>query len=74
MRIVQAAAESFAADRGGIYPDKMDDSYFSYFEGGAGDGKSAAGAHGPINPFNNKAEWPILGKVNGRAIGEGLGA
>ncbi|MBU6452656.1 MAG: prepilin-type N-terminal cleavage/methylation domain-containing protein [Cyanobacteria bacterium REEB67] len=64
MRMVQLAAESFANDRGGLYPDKLDDSFFSYFEGGPGDGKSAVGAHGPVNPYTNKPEWPIIGSVN----------
>jgi type II secretory pathway pseudopilin PulG len=63
MRKVQIAAESYAADKGGIYPDKLDDQFFSFFEGGPGDGKTIGSAHGPENPYTRKCEWPIAGAV-----------
>ncbi|MBS1992533.1 MAG: type II secretion system protein [Cyanobacteria bacterium SZAS LIN-2] len=63
MRMVQMAAESYAQDKGGIYPDKLDDQYFSYFPGGPGDGKTLGKAHGPQNPYTHKEEWPIIGNI-----------
>jgi|GEM_PF-628278 len=64
MRMVQMAAESYAHDRGGLYPAKMDDEYFCYFPGGSPKTKSRGQAHGPTNPYTRQPEWPILGSVN----------
>lgn len=63
MRTAQIAAESFATDNGGTYPTAVDTSYESYFPGGGSDGQTAAKA-GPVNPFTNAAEWPIVGSVS----------
>jgi len=61
MRTAQIAAESFATDNGGTYPATATDTgYLSYYPGGAADGKTAA-QNGPVNPFTNKAEFPISG-------------
>jgi type II secretory pathway pseudopilin PulG len=64
MRVAQIAAESYAAEKGGLYPDKVDEQYFSFFPGGSGDGKTMGRAHGPENPYTLKYEWPIAGTVS----------
>jgi len=63
MRVAQIAAESYAAEKGGLYPAKVDEQYFSFFPGGPGDGKTVGNAHGPENPYTHKFEWPIAGTV-----------
>ncbi len=62
MRTAQIAAETFATDSGGTYPAAIGAEYQSYFPGGQNDGATAAPA-GPLNPFTNAAEWPVLGSV-----------
>jgi prepilin-type N-terminal cleavage/methylation domain-containing protein len=63
MRVAQIAAEGYAFEKGGLYPDKIDEQYFSFFPGGPGDGKSVGKAHGPENPYSHKFEWPIAGTI-----------
>jgi prepilin-type N-terminal cleavage/methylation domain-containing protein len=63
MRVAQIAAEGYAAEKGGLYPDKIDQQYFSFFPGGPGDGKFMGNAHGPVNPYTHKNEWPIAGTI-----------
>jgi len=61
MRTAQIAAEAYATDNGGSYPTSNSDTgYLSYYPGGNSDGKTAA-LNGPVNPFTNKAEFPIQG-------------
>lgn len=62
MRTAQIAAEACATDNGGIYPSAIDQKYESYFPGGSSDGQTAPAA-GPVNPFTNLNEWPVLGSV-----------
>ncbi len=64
MRVAQIAAEGYAAEKGGVYPDKIDEQYFSFFPGGPGDSKTIGHAHGPENPYTRKFEWPIVGSVS----------
>lgn len=63
MRTAQIAAEAYATDNGGTYPTSVNDAYKSYFPGGASDGSTAAPA-GPVNPFTNIAEFPVVGSVS----------
>lgn len=63
MRTGQIAAESFATDNGGIYPDGVTDPYKGYFPGGPSDGSGAGGAAPPVNPFTNTGEWPVAGSI-----------
>ena len=60
MRAAQVAAESFAADNNGTYPDDVTDAYKTFFPGGDCGG-SAAGKLGvpPLNPFTNARDWPV---------------
>lgn len=61
MRTAQIAAEAYATDKGGTYPpNNSDQGYLSYYPGGSSDGQTAA-TSGPVNPFTNKAEFPIAG-------------
>lgn len=62
MRTVQIAAESYATDTGGMYPTAMDTAFKSYFEGG--DAKGTVEGKPPVNPFTNKGEWPVIGKLD----------
>lgn len=55
MRTAQIAAESYATDHNGMYPTEINRDFESYFPGGPGSG--------PINPFDAKAEWPVIGHV-----------
>jgi type II secretory pathway pseudopilin PulG len=62
MRTTQIAAESFATDHGGAYPDGPSDAAFlSYLPGG----NPMAGKAGsePVNPYTNHAEPIIKGVV-----------
>jgi hypothetical protein len=61
MRVVQKAAERFAADHGSVnYPVEVDEMFKSYFPGGT-EGRVAAQV-GPVNPFTAANEFPLLGK------------
>lgn len=72
MRTAQIAAEAYATDNGGTYPpNSSDNGYLSYYPGGGSDGKTPA-TSGPVNPFTNKAEFPIAGPaVTSRATTRG---
>lgn len=64
MRTAQIAAEVYATDQAGVYPPDVSTPYQSYFPGGKSDGVDIGTAKGPLNPFNNKAEFPIIGSVS----------
>lgn len=58
MRTTQIAAESFATDNGGTYPDDLPsaaNAFGSYFPGGNSSGGVAGNP--PVNPFTNAAAW-----------------
>lgn len=60
MRMVQVAAEHYAADHDGVrYPNTIDNDFKTYFPGGS-DGNRAAFV-GPVNPFSGVNEFPSLG-------------
>ncbi len=61
MRTAQIAAEVYATDKAGLYPIDVSAGYQSYFPGGLSDGASVGTAKGPVNPFSNKNEFPVLG-------------
>lgn len=59
MRMVQLAAERYAADHGGVnYPTKMDDIFKSYFPGGR-EGRFPAPV-GIVNPYSGINEFPTI--------------
>jgi prepilin-type N-terminal cleavage/methylation domain-containing protein len=64
MRTAQIAAETFATDQAGTYPPSVNDAYKSYFPGGDSDGVNVGTAKGPVNPFTNANEFPIVGSVS----------
>ncbi len=62
MYTVQVAAEQYALDHKGTYPNAIDDVFKSYFAGGdCGLGRAIGRA--PTNPFTNKTEWPLQGSI-----------
>lgn len=64
MRTTQIAAESFATDNGGNYPQGPSSLGFqNYFPGG--DSQMAGSVKGtwPVNPFSNASEQPTQGTV-----------
>jgi hypothetical protein len=62
MRLVQVAAEHFAADHGSAtYPVAVDDSFKTYFRGGI-EGQTPAPV-GLVNPFSGSNEFPTLGHI-----------
>lgn len=63
MHTVQMAAEAYANDSGGKYPETITDAFKGYFAGGPADGTSAGQAKGPTNPYSKLPEWPVLGKI-----------
>jgi prepilin-type N-terminal cleavage/methylation domain-containing protein len=63
MRTAQIAVETFATDSGGAYPNAVEDGYKSYFPGGLSDGKTVGTAKGPVNPFTNANEFPVIGSI-----------
>ena len=62
MRTAQIAAEAYAVDSAGSYPQGVDTAYESYFPGGQSDKQTSGNA--PVNPFTSNAEWPKVGSVS----------
>ncbi len=62
MRTAQIAAEAYAVDNAGSYPNAVDAPYQSYFPGGKSDGVTSGNP--PVNPFTSNGEWPSLGAVS----------
>jgi prepilin-type N-terminal cleavage/methylation domain-containing protein len=62
MRTAQVAAESYATDFAGIYPNvSFTSDYESYFPGG---GNDASTSGNPLtNPISNTTGWPVSGAV-----------
>lgn len=60
MRLAQIAAESYAADFGGVFPVSVDSKFKSYYPGGVA--KESEGT-APRNPFSNENEWPVSGRI-----------
>lgn len=60
MRSAQIAAESYAMDKGGGYPEEIDTAFESYYPGGVP--QTLAGL-APTNPYTSKKEWPVMGMV-----------
>jgi len=63
MRTAQIAAEVYATDKAGLYPTEVTAGYQSYFPGGLSDGATVGTAKGPVNPFSNVNEFPVLGSA-----------
>lgn len=62
IQILKVAAEAYAADHDGVYPDKMDSVFKSYFpDGDCGKGKKPGTPL--LNPYSEKGEWPTLGRT-----------
>ncbi len=60
MRTAQIATEMYGVDHEGVYPEKLDNVYQSYFPGG--DSQSKPG-NAPVNPFTGNPEWPTVGNT-----------
>jgi type II secretory pathway pseudopilin PulG len=63
MRTVQIAAESYAIDHNGLYPTAINADFEAYFPGGSSGGSSPSPGKPPANPYDFKAQWPVLGHV-----------
>ncbi len=64
MKIVQKAAQDYAAANGGDYPAAPDDPTFKcFFPGGNGNRLKPQGGNYPENPYTHNSEAPLLGKV-----------
>lgn len=61
VQIVRVAADAYAADHDGVYPNQMDAVFKSYFpDGDCGKGRKLGT---PLtNPYSEKLEWPALGR------------
>ena len=60
MRTCQIAAETYGTDQAGAYPTTVDTAFQTYFPGGQADGVNIGTAKGPVNPFTNITEFPIV--------------
>lgn len=62
IQILKVAADAYAADHDGVYPDKVDSVFKSYFpDGDCGKGKKLGT---PLfNPYSERGEWPALGRT-----------
>lgn len=78
MRTAQIAAEAYATDTAGTYPDSQSDAkYLTYFPGGGSDGVKAGNY--PVNPFKNQADPLVAAPLSAtialsRTTGGSLGA
>ncbi len=63
MRTAQIAAESYATDAVGTYPEQVADMK-PYYPGGNST-KGGTEGNPPVNPFTNTATWPNDGSVSG---------
>jgi type II secretory pathway pseudopilin PulG len=64
MKMVQIAADAYAANNNGDYPIQPDDAGFkSYFPGGNCNRQKPQDGNYPENPFTHKQEAPMLGNV-----------
>lgn len=64
MRTCQIAAESYATDNAGSYPDSAtDNKYLSYLPGGSSGGSSVSPGKNPVNPFTNAPEAIAIGGI-----------
>lgn len=67
MRTTQIAAESYAADTAGIYPQSPSTQFFkNYFPGGnsSQNNNGTNNANWPVNPITNASESPVTGNVS----------
>jgi len=60
MRTCQIAAETYATDAGGQYPDNSTGAYRNYFPGGSNDQGTGTAGVMPVNPFSNKSDFTDL--------------
>jgi type II secretory pathway pseudopilin PulG len=66
MRTAQIVAESYATDHNGLYPTEINGDFESYYPGGSNGGSSrepGTAGRAPVNPYDGKAEWPVIGHV-----------
>ena len=61
IEILQSAVEAYARDFDGAYPGSIDSTLRTYFPGG--EPRKCEGVP-PVNPFNQQAEWPVVGKIS----------
>jgi type II secretory pathway pseudopilin PulG len=63
MRTAQIVAECYATDHNGLYPTEINNDFKSYYPGGSNGGSSATPGNASVNPYDAKAEWPVIGHV-----------